>query len=282
MVIDNSFISPPPSDHRATWDEKEGRKALTITTYLFGLLVVLVCSYSQYLVSGVSLVAGAFWVYGISIAAIGPIYGKPILRKAFRRTWSSFKLGFGFFGVFTLLDAGASLLIVVLLLHFDPAAVSLLQKPVPVLHIPPELAWIMVWASLVVVGPCEEFIFRGFLFGGLLSLFGVRHWLIFASLSSVLFAAAHLYYALTYGVASVIPFLDIFAIGMALAITYYLSGGNLLVPALIHGLYDATGFMAVAVSAQVGWQLRGTLILAGVITAAMMIMKRRGRHRMLA
>lgn len=63
-----------------------------------------------------------------------------------------------------------------------------------------------------------------------------------AFLSSVFFAAVHLYYALTYGVASLIPFVDIVAIGMALAITYYHSGGNLLIPALIHGVYDATGF----------------------------------------
>jgi membrane protease YdiL (CAAX protease family) len=92
--------------------------------------------------------------------------------------------------------------------------------------------------------------------------------------SSVLFAAVHLYYALTYGVASLIPFLDIIAIGMALAITYYRSGGNLLIPALIHGAYDATGFMAVAASPRIGIELRGVLILAGVIAAVIMIVAR--------
>ena len=30
--------------------------------------------------------------------------------------------------------------------------------------------------------------------------------------------------------------------------TYYLSDGNLIIPAIIHGIYDATGFIGVAVS----------------------------------
>jgi membrane protease YdiL (CAAX protease family) len=252
-----------------------GQKALTGKTYIVGLLVIFASSYSQYLVSGISLVAGAFLVYGVSILAISAIYGKSILRRALRHTSTALRLGLGFFGIFTLLGTGASLLIVVILLRLDPVALNLLQKPVPVLHVSPELAWIMVWASLIVVGPCEELIFRGFVFGGLLSLFGTRHWLILACLSSVLFAAVHLYYALTYGVASLIPFVDIIAIGMALAITYYRSGGNLLIPALIHGVYDATGFMAVAVSPRVGLLLRGMLMLVGVIAAVMMILERR-------
>jgi membrane protease YdiL (CAAX protease family) len=272
-----SSIPPSPSDYPAAWNEKEGRKVLTGKTYLLGLLVIFACSYSQYLIPGIGLVAGAFWVYGISIMAISVIYGKPILHNAFRHTRTAFQLGLGFFGIFTVLGAGVSLLVVSVLLDLDPAALNLLQKPVPVLHVKPELAWIMVWASLVVVGPCEEFIFRGFVFGGLLRLFGTRHWLILALFSSVLFAAVHLYYALTYGIASLIPFVDIVAIGMALAITYYRSGGNLLIPALIHGVYDATGFMAVAVSSPIGSQLRGMLMLVGVIAAVMMILTRRKR-----
>jgi membrane protease YdiL (CAAX protease family) len=263
------------SDDRAAWDEKDGRKALTWKRYLVGLLVIFAASYSQYFVPGINLMAGGFCVYGISIIVIGPLQGKSILRRAFRHSGIALRLGLGSFGIFTLLGMVASLLIVAILLDFDPAALNLLEKPVPVLHVPPRVASIMVWASLMVIGPCEEFIFRGFVFGGLLSLFGVRHWLALAFLSSVLFAAVHLYYLLTYGVASLVPFLDIVAVGMALAVTYYLSGGNLLVPALIHGAYDATGFMTVAVSSQVGLRLRGMLVLAGVVAAVVMVMRGR-------
>lgn len=256
------------------WDEKDVHSGLTSKSYLLGVLVIFASSYSQYFIPGIGLIGGAFLVYGISIVVIASIYGKPILRKAFRHTRGALKFGLGFLGVFTVASIAASLLVVFLLLKVDPTALNLLQKPVPVLHVSQEFAWVMVWVSLIVVGPCEEFIFRGFLFGGLLALFGTRHWLLFALLSSILFAAVHLYYVVTYGIASSIPLLDIVAIGMALAITYYHSGGNLLVPALIHGVYDATGFMAVAVSPQVGFQLRGMLLLVGVIAAVRMAFDR--------
>jgi membrane protease YdiL (CAAX protease family) len=187
---------------------------LTWKRYLVGLLVIFAASYSQYFVPGINLMAGGFCVYGISIIVIGPLQGKSILRRAFRHSGIALRLGLGSFGIFTLLGMVASLLIVAILLDFDPAALNLLEKPVPVLHVPPRVASIMVWASLMVIGPCEEFIFRGFVFGGLLSLFGVRHWLALAFLSSVLFAAVHLYYLLTYGVASLVPFLDIVAVGI--------------------------------------------------------------------
>ena len=57
-----------------------------------------------------------------------------------------------------------------------------------------------------------------------------------------MFASVHAYYAVTYGVASVLPFIDLITFGFAMAATYYWSGGNIMVPALIHGVYDATDF----------------------------------------
>lgn len=276
--MSTSSIQPSPSDSWPLRKEKNGKKALTVKTYLVGLLIIFGCYYSQYLLPHMGLMAGALWVYGVSIGVIAPVRGRFILRNAFLRTRSTVKIGLGFFGILTVAGIIVSLLIGVMLLHLDPLALKLLQKPIPVLHVGPELAWVMVWASIAVVGPCEEFIFRGFVYGGLLNLFGTTHWLILAFLSSLLFAAVHLYYALTYGIASLIPFVDIVAIGMALAITYYRSGGNLLIPALIHGVYDATGFLTVAVNSRLGWQLRGTLVLAGVIAAVVMVAERRKRR----
>jgi len=136
-------------------------------------------------------------------------------------------------------------------------------------------AWLMAGASILVVGPCEEYIFRGFVFGGLLRLFGSRHWLLLAFVSSILFAAVHLYYAIVYQVAALVPFVDIVAIGMALAVAYYLSKGNLLVPALIHGVYDAMGFVGVATQPEVGVRLRGAFIFLCVLVAFMVFLERR-------
>jgi len=251
------------------------RRGLTKKGYLLGLAVIFISSYSQYFIPGVNLIIGASWVYGISIAAISAVWGRSVLRRAFHGTIAAFKIGLASLGIFTVAGSIASLLIVAMLNGLDPTALTVLQKPLPVLDVPHETAWLMAGASILVVGPCEEYIFRGFVFGGLLSLFGVRHWLLLAFVSSILFAGIHLYYVIVYRVAALVPFVDVVAIGMALAVTYYLSRGNLLIPALIHGIYDAMGFVGVATRPEVGARLKGALILVSLLVAVLVIMGRR-------
>ncbi len=83
---------------------------------------------------------------------------------------------------------------------------------------------------------------------------------------------------LVYGAASVIQFTDLVAFGMAIAAEYYFSGGNVLVPAIIHGVYDAVGFLGVAISPGVAAMLRGLMILIGLLVAlALFIQRRRSR-----
>jgi membrane protease YdiL (CAAX protease family) len=258
-----------------------GRRYLTKKGYCLGLAVIFISSYSQYLVSGMNLIAGTFWVYGISIAAISIVAGGPSLKRAFRDANGAFRIGLASFGAFTVAGSAASLLIVAMLKGLDPSALTVLQKPLPVLEIPHSTAWLMAGASILVVGPCEEYIFRGFVFGGLLKLFGTRHWLLLAFASSILFAGVHLYYAIVYQVAALVPFVDIVAIGMALACAYYLSKGNLLMPALIHGVYDAMGFVGVATQPEVGVRLRAAFILVCILVALKVLLQRRrgtGRH----
>jgi len=166
------------------------------------------------------------------------------------------KYGFASYGSFTGLGYIITFVIILLFIIFDPAALNILNNPNPVLNTTPENAWVMVWVSFLVVGPAEEFIFRGFIFGGLLNVVGNRHWISLAFLSSILFAAAHLYYTLEYGLVSIIMFTQLVAFGMAMAAAYYLSNGNLLIPSFIHGLFDATGFLTVAISLDFGATLR--------------------------
>jgi len=252
-----------------------GGRNLTKKGYFLGLAVIFVSSYSQYFASGISLLVGAFCVYGISLATISIVSGAPVLKKALRNTVAAFRIGLASFGVFTVAGSVASFLIVAMLKGLDPGALTVLQKPLPVLDMPHGTAWLMVGASILVVGPCEEYMFRGFVYGGLLSLFGSRHWFFLAFVSSILFAGAHLYYAVVYGVAALIPFVDIVAIGLALAVTYYLSGGNLLIPVLIHGVYDATGFVGVATQPELGVRLRGALLLVSVLVAVLLFLERK-------
>lgn len=83
-----------------------------------------------------------------------------------------------------------------------------------------------------------------------------------------------------YGVASLVQFADLITFGMAMATTYYVAGGNLLIPAMIHGAYDATGYIGVATSSELGAQLRELMIFIGVI-AAIFVFSRKKRERKL-
>jgi len=242
-------------------------KPLTAASLLVGLLVILVSSYSQYVIPGLNFISGVLLVYGIPILVTGLIAGRSIIKKASNQTLKAVKYGLGYFGAFTALSILVGIFIIILLTLFNPEAVNLLQKPNPLLQVSPNVAWLMVGVSFLIVGPAEEYLFRGFVFGGMLSFFRNRHWLTIAFISSIFFAIVHLYYAEVYQVASLVQFVDLVAFGMAMAATYYVSGGNLVVPTLIHGSFDATAFIGVATSATLGDQLRELMILIGVFVA---------------
>lgn len=246
---------------------------MTRGTYLIGLLIIFAVVYSQYLFGGkgYGLVLGAVIVYGVPIVATLLLGGFPIVRRGLNQTYTALKFGLGFFGAFTALGIIVSLVLLLIILTLDPSAINLLTKPNPLLNIPPQLAWNMVWISILIVGPAEEYLFRGFVYGGLLTLSKNRHWIILAIVSSILFTAVHLYYYFTYGIASSIQFTSLFTFGIAMAATYYLSGGNLIIPALIHGIYDATGFLSVATSSIIlTVELRGFMIIVGLVVATVL------------
>jgi membrane protease YdiL (CAAX protease family) len=242
--------------------------------YLVGLIVIFGSMYSQYLGVNYGLIPGILIVYGVPILIITLLWKTTIISRFFNRTPSALKIGLGYFGAFTVLGIFVGVVILIVLLLFDPNTLNLLDKPNPVLNIPSGLAWFMVAGSLLIVGPAEEYIFRGFVFGGLLELFKNRHWLSLAFVSSLLFGAVHLYYAITYGIASLILFTDLMTFGMAMAITYYLSGGNLFAPSLIHGAYDATAFVGVATTQGTGTLLRGLMIVIGLVAGLILLLER--------
>jgi len=217
---------------------------------------------------------GYLVVYGVPILVVSLIFGKPLLKKAARSNKDAFKWSLCLFGALTLFSIFLSVVALVIILQFDPQAVDLLNRPNPALNVPPELALIMIAISLLVVGPAEEYLFRGFIFGGLLNISKGRLWLPLAILSSLMFASVHAYYFVTYGVASAVSFIDLACFGVAMAVTYYWSGGNLLAAAVIHGVYDATGFLGVATIPIVGIAARSTFIAIGVIFAVVYLPKK--------
>ena len=252
-------------------------KNLGKTAFVVGLIVILVSVYAQYVIPNLNLISGTLLVYGLPILVTGVIWGRTIIAKALRHMYTAVRYGLGYFGIFTVIGLAVSILILIVLTLLDPSAINLLHKPNPVLQVSPELARFMVGFSFLVVGPSEEYLFRGFVFGGLLNVLKGRHWLFLAFVSSLFFAGVHLYYAVVYGVASLVQFADLITFGMAMAATYYASGGNLLVPAMIHGAYDATGYVGVATSSQIGVQLREVMIVIGLI-AAFIVFSRRKRN----
>jgi len=87
----------------------------------------------------------------------------------------------------------------------------------------------MVALSLVLVGPCEELAFRGFVQRGFENSFGKRWGLL---VSSVLFGLLH-------GLNTLYAVAPVFIVGLVLGYVWQRTGGNTTATALMHGVYDA-------------------------------------------
>ena len=53
-----------------------------------------------------------------------------------------------------------------------------------------------------------------------------------------------------------------------MSITYYWSGGNIVMLALIHGVFDATAFLGVATTSQIGQAAQLAMVFVGIGFAA--------------
>jgi len=248
-------------------------KPLSKTLYIIGLVIIFASVYVQYFVS-LGTILGYLVVYGIPTAVALTFFGREILKHAAKNNRTAAKLGLGLFGILTVAGTIIAVVVLLIIVQFNPGVQNLLNKPNPVLNVPPAEAWVLIVVSFLVVGPAEEFLFRGFMFGGLLSIFKGKNWLALAFVSSLMFAAVHVYYAVTYEAASVVAFILLASFGFAMCIAYYWSDGNLLVLAMIHGAYDATGFLGVATTTQIGLYARGALIAVGLVFALVYLTKK--------
>lgn len=86
----------------------------------------------------------------------------------------------------------------------------------------------MVALSLVLVGPCEELAFRGFVQRGFENSFGKRWGLL---VSSVLFGLLH-------GLNTPYAVVPVFVVGLVLGYVWQRTGGNTTATALMHGVYN--------------------------------------------
>lgn len=227
--------------------ERPGR--LSGARYLVGLVVTVAAIVSQYFVPQLvpatraayaSLVGDLLIVYGIPIVVLAALLGAGPLRGWRQGMREATFRGLGWYGALSLLGLGVAFALVVGYEIVDPSALHLLGRQNPELRAAAGDPWLYVGISFV-AGACEEVIFRGWLFGAWLAR--GASWLRPAVGTSALFAGVHLYYGLTYGAASPILYQELFLTGLAFAATYHLSGGNLLVPAALHGAHDALAFL---------------------------------------
>ena len=253
-----------------------------VARYAVGVAVVVLAITSQYFVPPLWPASRA--VYGSLPGAFALVYGVPVLALAFLigpaplRGWRhdlprSTVVGLSWFGAMIALALVVTVGLLVAYAAFAPGALKLLTRENPALRAAAGDPWFFVGFSFV-VGAFEETIFRGWIFG----FWSGRSatWLTPALLSSALFAGLHLYYGTTYGVAAPVIFPQLFLLGFAFAATYRSTGGNLVVPAALHGAFDATSYLTL-VSVTAGTDLHWLLVGAAALTALVYHLSRTAR-----
>ncbi len=235
---------------------------------------------SQYLVDpawpGVRLVYGTLVgdlavVYLVPIVAFAVLVGIDPLRDWARRMGPSTGIGLGWFGGLSLLAFVLAVALLIVYAVVDPAALKALGRENPALKSAAGDPWLYVGLSFL-VGACEEVIFRGWFFGSWSRR--TNTWLGPAIVTSAVFAGVHLYYGLTYGVVSPLYYQQLFLLGFAFAATYHSSGGNLAVPATLHGLNDATSFLSL-VSLDAGVAAHYALLVGAALVGLVYYLARR-------
>ena len=222
-----------------------------------------------------SLVGAFAIVYLVPIAAFALLVGAGPLRGWYGRMGTASVEGLRWYGLLTLLALFLAIVALAILLRVDPAAADRLNSPTPILRSAAADPWF--WAALsFLVGAVEETIFRGWIFGYLL-LRDPAHARLHVAWTSALFAGVHVYYAITYGPAVVVPALVLFFDGAAFALAFRASGGNLVVVAALHGWNDATVFIALA-APTVGLGLHYAPVLLGGLIALVLYARDRARR----
>lgn len=240
--------------------------------YSLGVMVTVLAVLSQYFVptlvpatQGVygNLAGDLLVVYGIPVVAFALLVGVAPLSNWRDRMGLAVWRGLAWYGGISVVSIGVAIVLGILYLALDPSAYHLLERANPALEQARSNPWFYVALSFL-VGACEETIFRGWIFGYWRDRPG--SWLLPATWTSAVFAGVHLYYGLTYGAASPIYYSALFLTGFAFAAVYRLSGGNLVVPALLHGAHDAGAYLTL-ISEGWGLVLEYGVILVGLVFA---------------
>ncbi len=121
------------------------------------------------------------------------------------------------------------------LLGIEPAESSIIEQGIQ----NPTLLLILVPLSILIVGPGEELLYRGIVQGSLRRVLGPVGAI---SIASAVFASIHVFGLIGAPLETLATLLTVFTLALVLGATYELSG-NLFVPALVHGLFNASQFL---------------------------------------
>lgn len=244
----------------------------SVARYALGVAITVAAILSQYVVPRVWPASVAVYgnlpgdlavVYGLPVVAFALLVGARPLRAWKVRLGRATVEGLGWYAAMALLGLLVAFVLLLVYAAVDPGAIRLLERENPALREAAADPWFYVAFSFV-VGAFEETIFRGWIFGFWRDR--ASGWLGPAVGSSAVFAGVHLYYGLTYGPISPVPYSGLFLLGFAFAATYHVSGGNLVVPAILHGVNDATAFLSVSPWPALGYATHyGFIAVAGIV-----------------
>jgi membrane protease YdiL (CAAX protease family) len=250
----------------------------TLVRYLAAVVITVLAVLSQYFlpqdIPGLlpiysSVVGDLAVVYGIPVVACAVLIGFEPVRQWRSRNGTAAVEGLRWYGLLTLVGLVVAVVLTILYERLDPSALNFLTRPNPALTQAAGDPWFYVGLSFV-AGAFEEAIFRGWIFGFWRGR--ARGWWGPAIGSSALFAGVHLYYGITYGPASPLVYPTLFLLGFAFAQTYRLSGGNLVVVALLHGVNDATVYLTLIIGV-VGTELHYAVVFLGVLVAIVLYLR---------
>jgi len=242
------------------------------TRYVVGVVVTVLAVLSQYFVPETipstlilygNLPGDLFVVYGIPVISFALLIGAGPLRRWRARMGTATWEGLRWYGGLSLLGLVITFVLLIVYSLVDPSALGLLKNQNPAITQAQSDPWLYVGLSFV-VGAFEETIFRGWIFGYWMGRGG--SWVGPAAWTSAVFAGVHLYYGTTYGAASPLIFPTLFLLGFAFAATYRFSGGNLVLPALLHGENDASAYLQL-INGTAGLVLHYAVVLFGGLIA---------------
>lgn len=243
------------------------KKMVSPELYFLALVYMLALFVAQDFLVQKNMVSPTLAVYilAVFILLLPPsiIMGKPILKHAFSNNRRALAVGLVAFSIGIILRNIIGKTILAFLVANYPQIAEAVQKPGPTIHNYPLFAVILIF--VLVVGPVEEYMFRGLIFGGALESFGKKHWLLLASLSSLLFALAHTNYIRGYEIAFIYYLPILFVHGMVFSLTYYLSGGNLFIIAILHGLYNSTSSINALTHSSLGSWIQYSILMSGLL-----------------